>query len=111
MPAIRGLTSLYELYKSALNRNQEYLDPNLDPENHPINVAILEYTLNFKQFYVRGDTKKIAMAAFCDLYEQKINSGKKISNLLDPDILLVDGNSLRLKGHTEADGLYFIFKP
>ena len=111
MPTLKGLKGLYELYKIALSRNNEYLDPNHVPEKHPVNVAILEYTLNFKQFYVRGDTKDFAMEEFCKLYEEKINSGKKISNPLDPDILIVDGKNLRLKGHIEADGLYFVFKP
>lgn len=110
MQTIKGLTSLYELYKSALNRNQEYLDPNHVTGIHPINVAILEYTLNFKQFYVRGDTKNFAMEEFCNLYEEKINSGKKVSNLLDPDILVVDGKSLRIPGNNKAEGLYFVLK-
>lgn len=111
MPTIRGLARLYELFKNAVNRNQEYLDPQNDPKSHPRDVVIFEYTLNFKKYKVRGDTRNTAMTEFCSLYEQKIASGKKVSDLFDPDILTADGKSLRLKGHTEADYLYFTSSP
>lgn len=110
MQTIQGLKELYELFKLALNQDQEYLDPKNDPGKHPENIVLFEYTLNFDKFYVRGDTKKVAMEKFCNLYEQKIASGNKISNLFDNDILQVSGQSLRLPGQESAVGLYFVKK-
>lgn len=108
MKALKGLQELYDLYKNALMRNQQYLDPQHDPKGHPQNVATFEYTLNFQKFYIRGDTTDAAMQSFCSLYEQKIAAGKKVSNLLDPEILIASGDKLRLPGAKDAEGLYFV---
>ena len=110
MPNYKGLKSLYELFKNALSHNQDFLDPDNAGAKYPKVMGVFQYTLNFKYFHIRGDTKKEAMEEFCALYDKKIASGKEISNLLDTDILTFDGKSLRLAEHKEADGLYLILK-
>ena len=110
MPNYKGLKSLYDLFKNALNLDQDFLDPNNAGAKYPRVIGVFQYTPNFKYFHIRGDTKKEAMLEFCSLYDKKIASGKEISNLLDPDILVFDGKGLMLAGHNAADGLCFILK-
>ncbi len=110
MPAYKGLKSLYDLFKIALSNNQDFLDPDNAEAKYPKVMGIFQYTLNFKYFHIRGDTNKYAMEEFCVLYDRKIASGKTISNLLDTDVLTFDGKKLRIAGHLESDGFYFILK-
>jgi hypothetical protein len=106
MKQIKGLNELYKIFKEAVDKGQDYLDPRNDPKAHPANFGKFTYTLSFKVWYLRGDTTKDAMEKFVSLYEAK----DKVSNLLDPDVLAVDGTKLRLPGETQAVGLYFTKK-
>ncbi len=110
MPNYKGLKALYDLFKNAIDHNQEFLDPNNADAKYPKVMGIFQYTLKFKYFHIRGDTKKEAMEEFCALYDKKIGLNENVINLLDTDILTFDGFSLRLAGHTEADGLIFLLK-
>lgn len=105
MATYRGLNELYELFKEALYRNQEFLDPNYQRGTHPNDVAIFEYTLNFKEFKMRGDITKDAMSEFCRIIEHRA-SQSKINNLFDNNILTYADGKLRLSGHADADGFY-----
>ncbi len=106
MKEIKGLSELYKIFKEAVDKGQEYLDPKNNPDGHPINFGKFTYTLSFKEWYLRGDTTKEAMEKFVGLYEAK----DKVSNLLDPDVLVASGTKLRLPGETKAEGLYFTKK-
>ena len=110
MPNYKGLKSLYDLFKNALNQNQEFLDPDNVGAKYPKVMGIFQYTLKFKYFHIRGDTDKEAMKEFCALYDRKLALGKDVTNLLDTDVLTFDGKNLRLAGHTKADGLIFLLK-
>lgn len=110
MPNYKGLKSLYDLFKNALNNNQDFLDPDNAGAKYPKVMGVFQYTNHFKYFHIRGDTKKEAMEEFCNLYEKKVASGKDITNLLDTDILIFDGKGLLLPGHSASDGLCFILK-
>ena len=110
MPNYKGLKALYDLFKNAINQNQEFLDPNNADAKYPKVMGLFQYTLKFKYFYMRGDTKKEAMEEFCALYDKKRDLGEELVNLLDPDILTFDGLNLRLAGHLDADGLVFLLK-
>lgn len=106
MKELKGLKDLYTEFKVAVDKGQEFLDPRNDPKGHPKTFGKFTYTLSFKEWYLRGDTTKEAMQKFVDLYEAK----EKVSNLLDPDVLTVNGTKLRMPGETQAAGLYFTKK-
>ena len=110
MPNYKGLKSLYDLFKNAINHNQDFLDPHNVGEKYPKVMGVFQYTLSFRNFHIRGDTTRQAMENFCSLYDKKIASGRVVLNLLDTDILIFDGRSLRLAGQNDANGLYFVLK-
>ena len=72
MPNYKGLKSIYDLFKSALNLDQDFLDPDNAKAKYPKVMGIFQYTLKFKYFYMRGDTDKESMENFCSLYNKKI---------------------------------------